>query len=76
MFEYIDPFTFFVSLGIGIFITYIAAPKPKVIYKYPTPSNAGKVTYVDDAGVCYKYKSTQVECPSDPSKVKTIGDQN
>lgn len=72
MFEYIDPFTFFVSLGIGIFITYIAAPQSKVIYKYPTLQNAGKVTYVDDAGVCYKYKATQVECPADKSNVQPM----
>lgn len=72
MFEYIDPFTFLVSLGVGIFFSYIVSPQPKVIYKYPTPANSGKVTYVDDAGVCYKYKSTQVDCPSDTTKVKTI----
>ena len=76
MFDYIDPFTFLVSLGIGIFITYIVSPEPRVIYKYPTPSNAGKVTYVDDAGVCYKYKSIPVSCPADDTKVKTIEIQN
>lgn len=76
MFEYIDPFIFFISLGIGIFISYIASPQPKIIYKYPTPSNSGKVTYVDDAGVCYKYKSTKVECPTDTSLIKTLDIQN
>lgn len=76
MFEYIDPFVFFISLGVGIFLTYLVSPNPKIIYKYPTPSNAGKITYVDDAGVCYKYKSTKVNCPSDKSQVKSIDIQN
>ena len=48
---------------IGIFAVYITQSKPKVIVKYPTPENAGKVTYIDDSGVCYKYKSAQVSCP-------------
>ncbi len=72
MFEFIDPFTFFISLGVGIFITYLVAPDQKVIYKYPNLTNAGKITYVDDAGVCYKYKATEIKCPSDMSNVQKI----
>jgi len=76
MFSYIDPYVFFLSLGIGIFFSYILSPQARIIYKYPTPSNAGKVTYVDDAGVCYKYKSTKVQCPADKSIIKNLDIQN
>lgn len=70
--DYIDPFAFLVSLGIGIFVTYVIRREPRIIIKYPTPENAGKITYVDDAGVCYRYKATEVECPKDKGKVKKI----
>ena len=30
---------------------------------YPTPQNAGKVVYRDNAENCYKYEAKQVKCP-------------
>ena len=68
MFEkYIDPTIFLISLFIGIFLTYIITPPPKIVVKYPTPYNAGKITYIDDNKVCYKYKANKVSCPTDKS---------
>lgn len=64
MIEYIDPLVFLISLGIGIFLAYIMHPGPTIVYKYPNLTNAGKITYVDDKGVCYKYHSTEVSVPS------------
>ena len=61
--EYINPIIFFVALGLGIFLVYIVNPKPKIVYKYPTPENAAKITYVDDEGVCYKYNHEEVSSP-------------
>ena len=72
MLEYIDPFVFIVSLGIGIFLAYIMHPGPTIVYKYPNLSNVGKVTYVDDTGVCYKYHSTEVAVPSIDSEIKKM----
>lgn len=70
--DYIDPFYFLVGLAVGLLYTYLTAPKPQIIFKYPTPDNAGNVTYVDDAGVCYRYKVTRQSCPADTSRVKEI----
>lgn len=48
-------------LLIGIFVTafllgyYICAPPAKTLN--PTPENAGKITYIDKSGVCYRYRA-------------------
>ena len=62
-FDYIDPFWFMIALCVGLLYTYVLTPKPRVVTQYPTPFNAGKITYVDDAGVCYKYRVESVACP-------------
>ncbi len=68
--DYIDPLIFLIALCIGLFYTYITTPYPQVIIKYPTPFNAGKITYVDKNNVCYKYHIKKVTCPADKSKIK------
>ena len=45
-------------------------PPPTIVYKYPTPDNAEKITYIDNSKVCYKYRSEVVDCPKDPKKIK------
>jgi hypothetical protein len=70
--DFIDPFYFVVALAVGLLYTYLASPVPELIIKYPTPHNAGKITYKDDAGVCYKYKVKESQCPSDPNKIKEM----
>ena len=61
--DYINPTIFFVALFVGFFIAYITTPIPEVVIKYPTPQNAGKVVYRDNADNCYKYEAKQVKCP-------------
>lgn len=68
--DYIDPLYFLIALCLGLLYTYVSAPVPQVIIKYPTPFNAGKVTYVDQNDVCYKYQIKKVSCPNDKSKIK------
>ena len=68
--EYVDPLLFLIALCVGLFYTYITAPKPHVVIKYPTPFNAGKITYVDQNDVCYKYQIQKVPCPNDKTKIK------
>ena len=68
--DYIDPFFFLLALCVGLLYTYITAPQPQVVIKYPTPWNSGKVTYIDQNGVCYKYQIKKVACPRDTSKIK------
>ena len=72
MLDFIEPWAFLIALSIGLLYTYLTTPYPQIVYKYPTPYNAGKITYVDDANVCYKYKVQKVDCPSDSSKIKSI----
>lgn len=67
--NYIEPLWFFIGLIIGIIFTYFTVPEADYIIKYPTPDNAGKIMYKDSNGVCYKYKATEIECPSDNSKI-------
>jgi hypothetical protein len=71
LFDYIDPLIFLISLCVGLFYTYVTVPYPQVVIKYPTPFNAGKITYVDKNNVCYKYQIEQVNCPLNKSQIKT-----
>tara|TARA_B000000557_G_scaffold209710_1_gene175579 strand:+ start:167 stop:397 length:231 start_codon:yes stop_codon:yes gene_type:complete len=68
--RYIEPFYFFMALGLGMLFVYIFSPQLEVVYKYPTPENANKITYIDKAQVCYKYKQEQVDCKKSNGKVK------
>jgi hypothetical protein len=74
--NYINIYAFFIALAIGMFLTYIYAPPKKIIIKWPTPENAGKLTYKDNAESCYKYKANEVPCPDDKSMIKTTSIQN
>ena len=41
------------------------------MYKYPTPDNAGKLTYKDKNDVCYKYSGKEVSCDAKDIVLKT-----
>lgn len=69
--QYIDPFIFLIALCIGLFYTYITVPYPQIVIKYPTPFNAGKITYVDNNKVCYKYQMEKITCPINKSSIHT-----
>ena len=73
--NYINPLAFFISLAIGLFISYIYSPPKKIIIKWPTPENAGKVTYKDYSNSCYKYKAKEVDCPDNKDEIKNISIQ-
>lgn len=68
--DYIDPVAFFIALAIGLFFTYIYSPPKKIIIKWPTPENSGKIIYKDNADLCYKYKANEILCPDDKSLIK------
>lgn len=70
MLSKLSPFYFFISFAIGLFFVYILTPPPSVIVKFPSPYNAGKITYRDTSDTCYVYKADRVECPIDKSKVR------
>lgn len=67
--NYFDPMTFLLSLAIGLFYVYVSHPTPRIIYKYPTPFNVGKVTYIDENNTCYKYAIKEVDCPKNQSEI-------
>ncbi len=69
--DYINVTAFFIALAIGLFFTYIFAPKKRIIIKYPTPENADKLVYKDNAETCYKYKPNEIPCPTDKSMIKS-----
>lgn len=50
------------SFAIGILYTYLVTPPPRVIVKFPSPYNAGKVLYRDKSDACYMFKSDTVAC--------------
>lgn len=70
IFDFIDLRYFIFAFAFGMLIVYTTTPPPEVIIKYPTPENAGKIIYKDDAGICYKYRAEEIKCPSDSSKIK------
>lgn len=51
-----------ISFAIGILYTYLLTPPPRVVVKFPSPYNAGKVLYRDNADACFMFKSDPVEC--------------
>ena len=61
---------FIISLAFGLFITYTIAPKPDIIYVYPTPDNIDKIQYRDKSGTCFGFKYKEVNCPEDNSAIK------
>lgn len=51
-----------VSFALGILYTYLVTPAPKVVVKFPSPYNAGRVLYRDGADTCFMFKSEPVTC--------------
>jgi hypothetical protein len=55
-------FPFLCGLVLGIVGIYFIKPETTVVFKYPTPTNAGTLAYKDKNNVCYKYGSKEVSC--------------
>jgi hypothetical protein len=70
MFQHIRLVPLLIGLVIGIIGILFVKPTQNVIYKYPTPENAGKIVYKDKNDVCYVYKAQQVDCDKNESKLK------
>ncbi len=63
--DFISPTAFFFAFFFGILLVYLLAPLPDIIYRYPTPENAGKIVYQDHANTCYTYDVKPIDCPKD-----------
>lgn len=70
MLNKIHPFYFIVAFAVGLLFCYITHPKPNVVMKFPSPVNAGQVTYKNHDDSCYKYKAEKVSCPTDRNLIK------
>lgn len=68
--KFINVPVFIISLAIGLFITYVIAPKPDIIYVYPTPDNVDKIQYKDKSGTCFSFTYKERKCPHDNSAVQ------
>ena len=53
---------FIIAFAFGIFWVYIVTPPQEVVVKFPSPYNAGGITYKDKSDSCYKYEAQEVEC--------------
>jgi hypothetical protein len=60
-----DLFYFFLAIVIGFLYVYVTFPTPKVVIKHPTPNNVGETTYVDNKGICYRYRKEEIKCTGD-----------
>ena len=70
--DYINLKIFLISLAFGIFFVYIFDKRKTVVYVYPTPNNVNKVFFKDKLNNCFKFKSNNVNCPDDKSKILDI----
>lgn len=70
MLKHIRLIPLILGLVIGFIAIFLLKPEKNVVYKYPTPDTAAKLTYKDKNGICYKYKTTQVNCDSNESRLK------
>ena len=67
--HYLNIPCFIISLAIGLFLVYILAPSPHVIFIYPNPDNESQLLYKDKSNTCYRCKSKEISCPNDSSKI-------
>ena len=67
--KFVNPVAFVITFVISLVVVYFMHPTPTIVYRFPTPSNAGKLTYQDNDKNCYKYEANEVKCPSDPNLI-------
>ena len=67
--KFVNPIVFLITFIISIVVVYFIHPDPVVVNRFPTPENAGKLTYQDTQQNCYKYEASEVKCPSDPNLI-------
>jgi hypothetical protein len=57
-----DLVVFLIAFCLGLLVIGLMEDRPEVIIRWPTPKNAGLVTYVDRASNCYEYEAKETKC--------------
>jgi hypothetical protein len=70
MFNHIRWTPLLIGLVVGVIAIIFVKPEKSIIYKYPNPELKEPTVYKDKNGVCYRYKSTVVECDKNEAKLK------
>lgn len=70
MFKHFEIIPFLVGAICGVVLLVCFKQKPDIIQAYPHPSNVEKNVYRDPNGVCYKYRSKEVNCDQNESTLK------
>ena len=69
MLKYINLPIFVASFAIGMLFVYLYTNDKRTILVYPRPDNVGELEYRDPTGACFYFKQTEVECPTDETKI-------
>ena len=67
--KFVNPLVFTITFLFSLVVVYFLHPEPTIVYRFPNPDNAGKLTYQDKDKTCYKYEASEVKCPSDPNLI-------
>lgn len=59
------PLWFFSAFVIGLLFCFVLAPKQRVVVKFPSPYNAGRIVYRDTSDSCFKINADEVTCPKE-----------
>lgn len=62
MIDHFEFLPFLVGFMVGVGGLLFWREKPRVVVKYPHPSNVQGLIYRDPNGMCYKYISKEVDC--------------
>lgn len=53
---------FIIAFAFGIAYCYVVTPPSKVVVKFPSPTNAGKIMYRDNDDNCFTFTANEVPC--------------
>lgn len=70
MLNHFEILPFLVGFAVGIVGILLWKPKPRVIFKYPHPTNVEQLVYRDANGICYSYKAKEVGCDANEATLK------
>jgi hypothetical protein len=68
--KFINIPVFIISFLIGLIVVhYSMSSDMRKVYVYPTPENVHILQFKDNVNNCFEFKETEINCPSDESKI-------